>query len=676
MQLRNQHFRRRAIVLGGALVIAGACAYSNSLYGPFIFDDATGIVDNQSIRSLWSWNVFAPPSNTTVAVRPILNLSFAINFFFGGLRVEGYHLTNIAIHLAAGLLLFGIVRRTLLLPGYREKYGGAADWLAFWAALLWTVHPLQTESVTYVVQRAESLAGFFFLGIFYCFVRGAAGGSKVWFAAAVLACVLGLGTKEYVGVAPFLALLFDRCFLSGSFKQALRERGVIHMALLASLAILAVLIINEPRSFILGHSMRLTPLRYGLTQFGVIIHYLHRAVVPLGLSLDYGWEYPQSLGAILLPGVIILMLLVLTLWALRYAPAAGFLGVWFFLILAPTSSIIPFVDAAVEHRMYLPLAAVTVFLAIGLHRVALLVRHRSEVIGGALNVFVVMILLFASSIFGRLTWSRNQDYQLATRIWQDTIEKSPNNSRAYLSLGHVLHEQGDDVVAEREMRRSLAVTPDYPQARHYLSAFLSERGRHEEALQHAVVAVKVVPLEPEYHFNYGRVLDALGQTSRAEAAYQQTLSLNPDHAGAWYNVGNMALRSKDAPLAIDRYSRAIDIRPDYVDARVNLANALNQLGRTDAAIAALAEAARIAVERAEAARRSDLWAEAAELQCKVVQIRPDDLEARLQLARDLMAAGRPEAAAEQCRLVLERSPSNAEARSLLNEITANESRRP
>jgi hypothetical protein len=151
------------------LVLAALATYRNSFASPFVFDDRTSIEENQSIRRLWPLGpVLSPPCNgETVGGRPLLNLSFALNYALGGLDVRGYHAANLAIHLAAALLLLGVVRRTLLLPGLRERFGGAATPLALAAALLWMVHPLQTESVTYIVQRAESLCGCFYLLTLY-----------------------------------------------------------------------------------------------------------------------------------------------------------------------------------------------------------------------------------------------------------------------------------------------------------------------------------------------------------------------------------------------------------------------------------------------------------------------------------------------------------------------------
>jgi hypothetical protein len=172
---------RLTLVAASTIVLAALAAYHNSLEGTFVADDSNSIVKNPTIRQLGRiGEVFSPPRNgETVSGRPLLNLSLAINYAIGGLNVRGYHVTNLAIHIAAALALYGILRRTFLLPALRDRFGRAATWLALAGALWWTVHPLQTESVTYIVQRAESLMGLFYLLTLYGVIRGAGSSGTV-----------------------------------------------------------------------------------------------------------------------------------------------------------------------------------------------------------------------------------------------------------------------------------------------------------------------------------------------------------------------------------------------------------------------------------------------------------------------------------------------------------------
>ena len=163
------------------MAVVGLLVYANTLSGPFIFDDLTSIEQNPSIRRLWPLSEpLSPPRDTPVAGRPLLNLSFAVNYAVGGLDVTGYHLVNLAIHLLAALVLFGLVRRTLLLPSLAPRVGESATNLAAAAALLWMVHPLNSEVVDYVTQRSASLMGLCYLLTLYCSVRALSAGARRW----------------------------------------------------------------------------------------------------------------------------------------------------------------------------------------------------------------------------------------------------------------------------------------------------------------------------------------------------------------------------------------------------------------------------------------------------------------------------------------------------------------
>jgi hypothetical protein len=180
------------------LVAAGILAYHNSFHGPFIFDDEPSIPDNPHLYSLWPpSSVLSAPPYSTVAGRPTVCLTLAVNFALGGLNVWGYHAFNLAIHLACTLVLFGILRRTFAGEKLRDRFGAASVGLAAMIALLWELHPLQTECVDYIVQRTESLMGLLLLLTLYCTLRGSESARPgKWYLAAIASCVLGMGSKE------------------------------------------------------------------------------------------------------------------------------------------------------------------------------------------------------------------------------------------------------------------------------------------------------------------------------------------------------------------------------------------------------------------------------------------------------------------------------------------------
>ena len=355
--------RIATILAAVGLVAFGAAAYFSSLHGVFIFDDKPAIVENPAIRQLW------PLGPILRGPRPVADLTFAVNYAIGDFHVIGYHLVNLAVHILAALTLFGIVRRTLSLPPLAERFGSAASALALAVALLWMAHPLQTESVTYIVQRAESLMGLFYLLTLYCAIRGFSSPDHraPWHAAAVAACALGMAVKPVMVSAPLVVLAYDRLFVAPSLKSALRRSGRLYLGLAATWLILALLVSRYPAGQpTAGFGMELlTPWQYARTQFGVIAHYLALSFRPWPLCLDYGWPVAWDVRDILPPALLVLALAGATLACLRRASPLAFPGVWFFLILAPTSSVMPIHDLCFEHRMYLPLAAVVALTVTG-----------------------------------------------------------------------------------------------------------------------------------------------------------------------------------------------------------------------------------------------------------------------------------------------------------------------
>ena len=560
-----------AILLLVAVVAAG---YANSLRSPFVFDDQCDIIDNPSIRHLWPLgDVFLIRSKSTVGLhpRPVVNLSFALDYALGGLNTLPYHLTNLAIHMLAGLALFGVVRRTLRLPRLRDRFGQASVPLALAVALLWAVHPLQTESVTYVTQRYESMMGLFYLVAVYGALRcGDSTHPCCWGAVTAAAAVLSLGSKEVAVSLPIMILLVDRVLLSGSFAEIWRRRWGLYLALLAGWAAFAVLQLRAgPRPWA-GYALPVSWFEYARSQPGVILHYLRLVFWPHPLVLDYGWQPARTAGEIL-PGVIVVAaLLAATGYAFWRWPAGGLLGAWFFLILAPTSSVMPLGDLAVEHRMYLPLAAVAVVVVLGAYAVsgtlALSARRRATVLGCLLGSVGLALAV--------LTWQRNNDYRDDVLLWQDVVAWRPDNPRALYALGVAMAGRGHVDEAMTHYRKALEIMPDYVEAHNNLGLALAGRGHVDEALTHYRKALEIKPDFVDALYNLGNTLAGRGQVDEAMAHYRKALKIRPDFVDALNNLGNVLGSCGQVDAAIAHYRKALEIKPDYIPAHINLGDAL------------------------------------------------------------------------------------------------------
>ena len=582
--------------IGGLLiVVAGLLAYQNSFAGPFIFDDAA-ITDNPTIHRLWPiWGPLLPANDKghaglATARRPVANLSLAINYALGKTDVLGYHVFNLAIHLLGGLTLFGVVRRSLRLPSV--QLASAATPLALITALIWTVHPLQTNAVSYIIQRTEVLAGLFYLLTLYCVLRGAeADRSRPWYLGAVVSCYLAMGSKESAFSAPVVVLLYDRLFLAASWREVRQRRGWLYAGL-ASAWIVPVLYVGNALAVATVHPAQRAVgsggagwLDYALTQFESITLYLRLSFWPHPLILDYGPGGVKTFAQVAPYEVFVLALVAGTLVSLWRWPAAGFLGVWFFAILAPSTSIIPIqAECAAEKRMYLPLAAVVLLTVAGAHRLGKHLRDRREqpeqgrdvgaYLGYALAGAAVVALLVVSV-------RRNEDYRSALTIYQDTVAKRPGNLRAYYSLGNALAGCGRVDEAIVHYRKALEFEPDFAQAHNNLGLALARRGKIDEAIVQFQAALEIEPDYAQAHNNLGRALAGCGKVDEAITHYQKALEFQPEYAKAHNNLGLVLAGRGHFDEAIVHFRKALEIEPDFADAYNNLGKAQAVRGRPE-----------------------------------------------------------------------------------------------
>lgn len=550
------------------VVAAGVAAYHDCLHNEFVFDDLPYIVENRAIRSPW-----LPREILTTSTRPVILLSFAVNHALGGLDPWGYRLLNVGIHLAAALLLYGVVRRSLETQG--PRWQRAAAWAAGIVAMLWVAHPLQTQSVSYVWQRCESLMGMFYLLTLYCVIRSDASPHAMgWSAAAVISCALGMASKEVMVTAPVVVLLYDRVFLAGSWKEVARRRRGLYTGLAGTWLLLAILMARGTTrtgiwkaTWIAGYE-NLSPWTYLLTQASVILHYLRLAVWPDRLCLDYRsvWPVASSVAEAWPALLAVGGLLLLTAWAGRRRPALGFVGVWFFLILAPTSSFVPLEDLVFEHRMYLPLAAVIVLPVVGC--VALLDRlpQRRRWLQWSAGAFALGLVFALAAV----TAQRNLDYRSPLSIWRDTVAKAPNNPRAHRGLGLALEGRGRSEEAMAHYREALRIRPNYLEAHNNLGLALSAHGRIEEAMDHFRQALRIDPGSVEAHNNLGIALDRRGRFEEAIAHYAEALRIAPSSPDVHNNLGIALARSGRTEEAIAHFREALRSNPDFAPARDEL----------------------------------------------------------------------------------------------------------
>ena len=591
------------------VVIAGLAAYSNSFTGAFIFDDDVHIRNNPAIEAFWTaWPNTSEVRSSLGLRRPVAHLTLAVNYALGGLSTTGYHVFNVTVHLLSSLALFGLVRGTLRLPQFESTYGKRAPYLAFAAAIIWTVHPLGTQSVTYVIQRCESLMGLCYLASLYFTMRGSQSSRSLgWYAAAVVVLCIGMGTKEVMATAPMVILLYDRVFLSDSWRNMLSRRWGLYLAFSIPLVRMGMAVVpafnpNREAGTIGFSQQSISSWDYLSSQPGVILHYLHLTFWPNTLSLDYAWPVAQSPASIYLPGALIVALLLASIVALRCCPSIGFLGLAFFIILAPTSSFVPFTDLAVEHRMYLPLAGVVVLMVLACD--SLVQRYVRD--AQARRVFTVAALVVVVIPLGLRTIDRNRDYQDPVVMWQDVVRVVPKNVRAHVNLGASLVTQDRLSEATSAFEQALTIKPDYVNALTNLGDAWERQGELERAAKSLQKALRLRPDIDEVHNRLGIVLMGLGNLEGAAAAFERAVELQPENVEALNNLGILLMQRGELAEAIDRFDAVLIVRPENVDAQSNLGLAHSRRGDWEQAVAHYEQAIRIDPELAVA--RSNLGA--------------------------------------------------------------------
>ncbi len=599
--------RSLASVLAPWLIVAaGLMAYANSMAVPFIFDDHIAIVRNAHLRHLWppsTW-LLAPPEAQPLVQRPVVAFSLAVNYALGGLSVWGYHAVNLAIHLLCALVLFGVVRRTLLKPPLADAYGSPASGLACAVSLLWVVHPLLTECVTYLTQRTEALMGLWYLLTLYAAIRSAESresrARRAWAVAGVGACMLGMGSKQSMLTAPLVVMLYDAIFHRADL-HARSERRFLYMGLAASWPVLAVVVLIGPPVQKVGFGLSHWTLWDNLaTQPGIILHYLRLALWPHPLALTYDWPPAESFWNVAPAAIVIGGLLACTILAIRRRSPLGFVGGWFFLTLGPTSVWPMVTELVAERRMYLPLISVISMLVLAGRRA--LERLLDGRLGsGGLRVAAVAAIGALVVGWGLATRHRNEAYRDEVSIWRATIAAWPRNPRAHANLAGALLGQGqvDEAITHYQEAISTARTgrtlpgAAAPELHYNLGIALARQGRLDDAIAHYRQALRLQPDRLDARNNLALALADQGHVEEAIAELRQVVQLHPDDADARTNLGAMLTEAGHLDEAIAQYRAALRLNPDAVDAHNNLGIALMKQGSSDEAIAHFSEALRL-----------------------------------------------------------------------------------
>jgi len=643
--------------VGLLLAVVVALAWANSLRGPFVFDDTSSLVENQSIRSLGSLAWLQPPhaAGETVGGRPVLNFTFALNYAISGLEVWSYHALNLLIHAGAALTLWLVLR---CLPPVRPG-------VALAAALLWAVHPLQTAAVTYVVQRAESLSAFFILLTVFGYLRyttAPAATRARWAVLSLLACLAGVGTKETAAVAPLLCLLLDGVLLAPGFRAAWRRSHRLLLVLFATwLALGALVWSNHGRGGSAGWDAQMAVVTYALTQLWAITHYLKLALWPVGLTFDYGMIVVRESAELVLPALVVITGLITTTWAVRRRHPAGAAGAAFFLLLAPSSSVVPVATQTIaEHRLYLALAPALVLLCSLGARACDRWRLPDRLATACVALLAVVL--------AAVTFARNTDYRTVRTLWADTVTERPENPRARHNLGLALLAEGRRDEAVSQFRQAIRLQPTHAYAHFQLGVLALTDGDWPAAQQSFAAALAADPGYVDARVNLAQAYARAGRAEAAMTEYRTALAQQPS-ADIRTNLAALYLPLGRLPEAEELLRQALADSPELPEAHFYLARLRERTGAAAAAEEELRAALRYRPDFAAAAQalgnllaRQQRFTEAIAAYRIVLAAAPQEHQARNNLANCLLALGRFQEAIKEYEAVLAARPQDRSVR--------------
>ena len=548
------------------IILWGAVLYMQTLHYPFQFDDHIYIVNNKSIHDLFDlkaiWHAFGHPS------RFVALLTFALNYHFHGLEVFGYHLFNFSVHILSTFAAWWFFRLILASPHIQPPVlRQHRQLVAFWAAVIFLVHPLQTQAVTYISQRITCLAVLFYILSLCLYIKARLTHQKeirwLFFVCSWVVALAGMFTKQIVFTWPFAVMLVEFYFLRPKPNRSPWKYIIPFLLLLFIIPAMFAFDVNKVmlRSMLSGshEGDMITSGNYFLTQFRVIVTYLRLLFIPLGQNLYY--DFPLSTRffepKIFLSFLILTYLLLMALRLRRTHPVVSFGIFWFFLSLSVESSIIPIHHVIFEHRLYLPMVGFCLVLTGGMFALCKDAKR-----------FTIAVVLLAL-IYSYLTFERNGVWRSEVALWQDVSKKSPRKIEAYFNLGTAyLHENNLDL-ALANFNRALALDANLEKVYENRGIVYAKMGRDDLALADFNRALEINPHYVSAYHNRGMLYTRQDHIDLALVDFNRVVELNPYDGQNFFNRANLYVMTKQYDSALSDYTHALKLNPDDVDSYNN-----------------------------------------------------------------------------------------------------------
>lgn len=564
------------------LLLFSILIYLPALKAPFIFDDYANIVRNPDIKQISNlkdrifFRFSAIRPNQNLPNRPLTFALFTIEYSFFGLNPMGWRALSLLMH---GLCAWLIFRLSQIL--FVSITGFPQIFLAWAAALLFAAHPVHMDAVAYVSNQSDLLAALFCLSSLLLFASRPAGEKFRFlrYPLSIFSFALALGAKETAAVFPALLLCFD--FLTSAQRgvKALARRTPLHAPFwILAAAYVALRKIYFGKIGFLGENLESlwNPFNYALTQAYATLRYLQMVLVPVGQAVDHLVMPVQSAAdpRFWVPAAAwaaIACAAALYLRRVKNSPVfwvTAFAALWTLAGLFPTSSVFPIFDALVERRLYFCGWGLSLLL-LSAHAQIFEFDWRSEWSPSAQKKMAAFLAAHIL-LLGGWTFARGFLYRDPARLWQEALNRYPQNSRAYNNLGGIYHERGDFAQAEQAYRRALAQVPDNVEALSNLAVILYQNG---DAPQAYALLQRILELRPEdskAHYALGRLFFDQGDAQRAKLHYEEAIRIQPGFAEAHANLAAIYFRAGDTRKTRELLEKAIRLSPDYAMPRINL----------------------------------------------------------------------------------------------------------
>ncbi len=536
--------KRTHLFAGILIVVLGTIIYSNTFNSEFQFDDGVHILKDNNLNNLSSYSKLETWTN--IHNRPLSYFALAFNKKLSGESVFGYHLFNLIIHLITSILVYFLSLLIIKQIFTRhEKIRAYPHLFALFIAFVFLCHPIQTQAVTYVVQRMTSMSALFYLGsvFFYLKVRLSFLSnrklvySSLYFFVMIVTGVASLLSKQIAVTLPLAYLLVEFYFIRKENGKRFNKYLIS-----VSIAIGLLILIFVIAGYLPKETSEISRYQYFSTQQRVILKYVQLLVIPISQNLDYEFTISSSLWGIdELTGLFVILSLLVSIFTLyRKYPLISFGIAWFFISLLLESSVIPIRDVIFEHRLYLPMFGFSIAFGAFLFEFLKTVKERHLKMAFA----IVIILL------GSLTYARNIVWKNNYNLWYDVVQKSPNKLRPRLNLGV-----------------------------EYLQMFKAKK-----AIEQFNIAEKIDPENWQVYYNRSEAFLMMDQTENAIKDLNESIRLNPRFAESFDARGRAKLRIRKFDDALADFSKAIEINPKFESAWFNRSNAFLFLGKIDQAL--------------------------------------------------------------------------------------------